>query len=155
MEDRAEYHTRHPQSDKQNTDRATQVEEVRRSRPTTTQDITVRQTECRLADSVGGLPRRTSQSDKQNADRLRQTGWRCGWTTTQDIHSQTNRMQTERLRQIRLAVDYHTWHLWWGLRGLPAGQRKASANCGMLATDPSTLKHPASCTLSAQASPIV
>ena len=74
MEDRAEYHTRHPQSDKQNTDRATQVEEVRRSRPTTTQDITVRQTECRQAqadrlalwvDYHAGHP----QSDKQNADR--------------------------------------------------------------------------------------
>ena len=94
MEDRAEYHTRHPQSDKQNTDRATQVEEVRRSRPTTTQDITVRQTECRLADSVGGLPRRTSQSDKQNAD------WLTVWVDYHaGHHSQTNRMQTGSGRQ--------------------------------------------------------
>ena len=88
-----------------------------------------REAKAEEAGDVGGLPHRASTVRRAE----------CG----------------QRLKQIRLAADYHTWHLWWGLRGLPAGQRKASANCGMLATDPSTLKHPAPCTLSAQASPIV
>ena len=88
-----------------------------------------REAKAEEAGDVGGLPHRASTVRRAE----------CG----------------QRLKQIRLAADYHTWHLWWGLRGLPAGQRKALANCGMLATDPSTLKHPAPRTLSAQASPIV
>ena len=99
------------------------------SKLTTTQDTTVRQTECRQAqagkaDSVGGLPHRASTVRQAECRR----GWRGGWTITEGIHTQTGRTQTERLRQeaVRLRqkrlterlrqkrlamwVDYHTEH---------------------------------------------